>query len=315
MFTQIAPERIGNPVRCDEDRRDNFIYFRPVKFISFILRRIWCAWFFLVGASSFILLYPLFFILLRKRSWFRYAFRLKKVWAHIMLFGSGIFYKIKKEGVIDRKRSYVICPNHTSYLDIVLTNIAFSNYFHFMGKAELQTIPLFNIFFKRMNIPVDRTSITSSHKAFNRAKQDIEKGISIAIYPEGTIPESAPDLGPFKNGAFKLAIEMQIPIVPITYLDNWKIFPDKKDMIITVCDGNPILLYSANRRGWISSPVEFDSSYLHQREKEGAKIITGEKRWVKDGKSNELFIYLLQHYKIIVNNDDYFIIDLTKRTA
>ena len=205
-----------------------FGYFRPVKFISIILRRIWCAWFFLVGASSFILLYPLFFILLRKRSWFRYAFRLKKVWAHIMLFGSGIFYKIKKEGVIDPKRSYVICPNHTSYLDIVLTNIAFSNYFHFMGKAELQTIPLFNIFFKRMNIPVDRTSITSSHKAFNRAKQDIAKGISIAIYPEGTIPESAPDLGPFKNGAFKLAIEMQIPIVPITYLDNWKIFPDKK---------------------------------------------------------------------------------------
>jgi 1-acyl-sn-glycerol-3-phosphate acyltransferase len=79
-----------------------------------------------------------------------------------------------------------------------------------------------------MNIPVDRTSITASHKAFNRAKQDIDRGISIAIYPEATIPECSPAVGPFKNGAFKLAIEKQIPIVPITYLDNWKIFPDRK---------------------------------------------------------------------------------------
>lgn len=97
-----------------------------------------------------------------------------------------------------------------------------------MGKAELLTIPLFKIFFQRMNIPVDRTSITASHKAFNRAKQDIDRGISIAIYPEATIPECSPDVGPFKNGAFKLAIDKQIPIVPITYLDNWKIFPDRK---------------------------------------------------------------------------------------
>ena len=97
-----------------------------------------------------------------------------------------------------------------------------------MGKAELLHVPLFNMFFKRMNIPVDRRSITSSHKAFNRAKLDIEKGISIAIYPEATIPECAPEVGPFKNGAFKLAIEQQIPIVPVTYLDNWKIFPDRK---------------------------------------------------------------------------------------
>ena len=80
-----------------------------------------------------------------------------------------------------------------------------------------------------MNIPVDRTSITASHKAFNRAKEDIDRGISIAIYPEATIPECSPDVGPFKNGAFKLAIDKQIPIVPITYLDNWDIFPDRKD--------------------------------------------------------------------------------------
>ncbi len=117
-----------------------------------------------------------------------------------------------------------------------------------MGKAELLTIPLFKIFFQRMNIPVDRTSITASHKAFNRAKEDIDRGISIAIYPEATIPECSPELGPFKNGAFKLAIDKQIPIVPITYLDNWKIFPDRK--------GHRFLCRPGLSRIIVHSPIE-----------------------------------------------------------
>lgn len=96
-----------------------------------------------------------------------------------------------------------------------------------MGKAELRNVPLFNIFFKRMNISVDRSSIKDSHKAYKRARKDLSKGISLAIFPEATIPECSPELGPFKNGAFKLAIEMQLPIVPITFLDNWRIFPDR----------------------------------------------------------------------------------------
>jgi 1-acyl-sn-glycerol-3-phosphate acyltransferase len=139
--------------------------------------------------------FPFFLVFLSREKWFPLAWRLKKIWAHVILFFSGITYSIKKEGTIENGKAYVICPNHASYLDIVLTNIAFPNYFHFMGKAELLNIPLFNIFFKKMNIPVNRGSIKDSHKAF--------------------------------NGAFRLAIETQVPVVPITFLDNWKIFPDK----------------------------------------------------------------------------------------
>jgi 1-acyl-sn-glycerol-3-phosphate acyltransferase len=199
-----------------------------VKQLSFICRRIWCGWFFLSGFLSFLPLYPLFLIFLSREAWFPYAFRLKKVWAHWIIFSTGIFYTIRYESKLDRKQAYVICPNHSSYLDIVLTNITFPNYFHFMGKAELQKVPLFNIFFRRMNIAVNRSSITDSHKAFKRASGDLSKGISLAIFPEATIPNCAPELGPFKNGAFRLAIEKQVPIVPITYLDNWRLFPDTK---------------------------------------------------------------------------------------
>jgi 1-acyl-sn-glycerol-3-phosphate acyltransferase len=95
-----------------------------------------------------------------------------------------------------------------------------------MGKAELRKVPLFNIFFNRMNILVDRGSIIDSHRAFLRASQDLDKNISIAIFPEATIPESAPRVGRIKNGAFKLAIEKQVPIIPVVYLDNWRLLPD-----------------------------------------------------------------------------------------
>lgn len=143
-----------------------------------------------------------------------------------MLFNAGIFPKIIRKTKLLNGRPYVLCPNHCSYLDIVTTYIAIPEYFHFMGKAELKNIPLFGHFFKEMNIPVDRASIMSSHRAFQRAKEDIDKGISVAIFPEATIPETAPKLKVFKNGAFKLAIEKQVPVIPIVFLDNWKRMPD-----------------------------------------------------------------------------------------
>jgi 1-acyl-sn-glycerol-3-phosphate acyltransferase len=95
-----------------------------------------------------------------------------------------------------------------------------------MGKAELLKVPLFKKFFQGMNIPVNRKSAMDSHRAFKRAGNDINKGISITLFPEGTIHHNGPVMGRFKNGPFRLAVEKQIPIVPVTFLNNWILFPD-----------------------------------------------------------------------------------------
>jgi len=194
--------------------------------ITFVLRRIWCGWFFLSGFLFFLPLYPVFLVLLSRESWFRQAWQLKKIWAHWILMTTGIRYSVEQEEELQPGQAYVITPNHCSYLDILTTSIAIPNYFHFMGKAELKRIPMFGIFFKRMNISVDRGSRRDSHKAYKRARNDLRKGISMAIFPEGTIPAEAPELGHFKNGAFRLAIEMQVPVIPVSFADNWRIFPD-----------------------------------------------------------------------------------------
>lgn len=57
-----------------------------------------------------------------------------------------------------------------------------------------------------------------------RAKEELKNGWSIVIFPEGGIPLTTPNLGPFKNGAFKLAIDSEVNILPISIIDNWKLF-------------------------------------------------------------------------------------------
>ncbi|MEO8147921.1 MAG: lysophospholipid acyltransferase family protein [Bacteroidia bacterium] len=189
--------------------------------------KIWLAWFYTNATLFFLVLYPLVLIFISREKWFPIVFKLIQLWARWILFGSGIRYEIKKNTKLKKDKPYVFCPNHASILDTVITYVAIPNYFHFMGKAELRKAPLFGIFFKRMNIAVDRGSIRASHRAFMRAHDDIQKGISISVFPEATVPACAPKLGPVKNGAFKLAIENQIPLVPITYLNTWKILPER----------------------------------------------------------------------------------------
>lgn len=135
----------------------------------------------------------------------------------------GLFYKINwKTKKADLPQPCIYCANHASYLDIVISYLTVPNFFVFMGKQELGKIPLFRIFFRDMNILVERENNKSSHRAFMRASADIDRGQAVFIFPEAGI-SSTGKLRGFKNGAFKLAIEKQVPIVPISYLNNWKL--------------------------------------------------------------------------------------------
>jgi 1-acyl-sn-glycerol-3-phosphate acyltransferase len=89
-----------------------------------------------------------------------------------------------------------------------------------MAKAELMKIPLFKYFFVYLDIPVNRKSMTDAHKAFLEAGKKLDQGLSVVIYPEGSI-SSEGKLKSFKNGAFKLAIEKKVPVIPVVNINNW----------------------------------------------------------------------------------------------
>ena len=119
----------------------------------------------------------------------------------------------------------IFTPNHFSYLDILSVNVQMPYYFNFMAKSELGKIPLFRVFFRTIDIPVDRKSISGARKAIEMSNDRMERDISLLNFPEGGIGTTVPQMRAFKMGAFKLAIAHQVPVVPITIADNWKRLP------------------------------------------------------------------------------------------
>ena len=196
-----------------------------IRMTSFF-RYIWRIYFFVVGLLLFLLLCPFYYYLCTNEKRFKAGFYLKKKFCHILCFLTGVRPDVHFEEPLDPNQAYVICANHSSYIDIILTFGTIPVYFHMMAKAELKKIPLFNVFFIMQDIPVDRGSMKASHRAFVRSGEDIDKGYSIAIFPEATIPDHTPRLARFKNGPFKLAIDKQVSIIPVTFIDNWRILPD-----------------------------------------------------------------------------------------
>lgn len=188
-----------------------------------IPRVLWKLLFLLNFVIGLLVLFPIFYVLLLRPQWFPYAFKLKRLWANWIILVPGIFVTVKNKQKLKKINGPVVyCANHVSYLDIVISYVVIPHYFVFMGKQELKKAPLFNIFFKEMNILVDRKSRIGSHRAFVKAGEEIDKGNSMFLFPEGTISKDA-KLKKFKNGTFKLAIEKQVPIVPISFLNNWKL--------------------------------------------------------------------------------------------
>ncbi|MCC6182840.1 MAG: 1-acyl-sn-glycerol-3-phosphate acyltransferase [Bacteroidia bacterium] len=187
-----------------------------------IFAPIWKAWFFINFAITFIILYPFFFITI-KLQWLNLTFKIKRVWSFCIAYFSGVIPTLIYESKSKKMpKPSVFVGNHTSYLDIVLSTFYIDHLALYMGKAELLKAPLFKTFFKGMDIAVNRKSIKDSHRAFTRAGEEIDKGRSMVIYPEGTISSNGV-LKAFKNGPFKLAIEKQVPIVPVVNLNNWEL--------------------------------------------------------------------------------------------
>ena len=193
-----------------------------MKFISKLLRFAWAVYFLICFLVFFILFYPLFLVFLSRKEWYPHAHRLRGIWGAILMILTGIFPSVKFEEKLNRRGTYVFAPNHFSYLDIVTVNVLIPVYFNFMAKADLARIPVFGIFFRTIDIPVERGSSTASHKAFLEADRRLKQGVSMLIFPEGRIGDKVPYMSNFKVGAFRLAIENKVPIVTISILDNYK---------------------------------------------------------------------------------------------
>ncbi|HLG35276.1 MAG TPA: lysophospholipid acyltransferase family protein [Bacteroidia bacterium] len=144
-------------------------------------------------------------------------------WAKLFYILLFIRVKIKGEEFIDGKKMYVFVANHVSQLDVPAYAIACKNTIRFLAKAELTRIPLMGYIIRKLYLSVDRSDKEARYKSMQNMRKSLEEGISVFICPEGTRNRTSEPLLDFKDGAFRLAIEAQVPLAVLTVIDSQKL--------------------------------------------------------------------------------------------
>ena len=187
---------------------------------------LWRLWFYIAVFIAIVVLFPFIWVTAQTDTRYRAFFNYSRIWAKMVLYLSGFIYRCDWEQRPNKDQPYIICPNHTSMIDIMLTLALFDNCFVFIGKKELASLPLFGYFCRKTNLLVDRRSLSSRKAVMDKARRKLEEDIGLCVFPEGGVPEDSDEtLARFKNGAFVLAAEYNLPVIPVSYPDNKKHFP------------------------------------------------------------------------------------------
>lgn len=199
-----------------------------------ILQPFYTAYVLVTFVACLLAALPFFFIIGSfDKAWARrIIWNIVHYWAVAWLFCIG--QPVIKKGPRPARRKYVYIANHISYMDTVLIYAAIPHFFRTLGKKEMVHIPLFGFVYKQLAILVDRSSVHSRTKSLKLMWRLLKHECNIAIFPEGTFNETDKPLKDFFDGAFRLAINTQTPILPIVFPDTvnrwhysawWKLTP------------------------------------------------------------------------------------------
>ncbi len=175
----------------------------------------------------------------------RVSFIFIRAWAHTWSALVGIRYEIHGKEHIVKGQPYIYIFNHRSFLDAPVIPIAIPQEIRAMGKKELNNIPLFGLIVSRVAVWVDRKDANSRQVSVARLKEILNQGISVVVAPEGTRNDSNETLLPFQRGAFRIAVETQVPIMPMAIIGADKLM--KK---------GSLLMRPGKVRIYFSKPIE-----------------------------------------------------------
>jgi len=128
---------------------------------------------------------------------------------------SGVHVKVTGLDVLDPTQTYVFVSNHRSYLDTAAMFVYTGRRIGLLAKKELLKVPVLGVGMGFVNVmAIDRTNRESALRTTGAAAQRIKSGVSFAVFVEGTRAKPG-ELLPFKKGAFYMAREAGVPIVPV----------------------------------------------------------------------------------------------------
>lgn len=151
-----------------------------------------------------------------------FIYRVCMLWGDCWFALIGIWHRNIYETPHNKDTHYIFVANHISYLDAPIIVKTMRQPIRVLGKIEMSKIPIFGFIYRNAIVTVDRSSAENRARSVRILKSVVNKGISIFIFPEGTFNETNKPLKEFYDGAFRIAIESQIPIKPVLFLDGYE---------------------------------------------------------------------------------------------
>ena len=146
-------------------------------------------------------------------------------WSRLCSFFTPMFVSVTGKGNIDRKQSYIVVSNHQSHYDIFVMYGWLRLDMKWVMKKELRKIPFIGYACEKVgHIIIDRSDRVQALEAMEKAKRNIVNGTSVMFFPEGTRSKDG-KIGSFKKGAFMMALQLNLPILPVTIRGTRKILP------------------------------------------------------------------------------------------
>jgi 1-acyl-sn-glycerol-3-phosphate acyltransferase len=163
------------------------------------------------------------FLFGNRLSWLGYKFL--ALWSWIFSQLTFIRYKVYGREKIKRGKAYIFVSNHTSFLDIPGMCLTIPGEFRPLAKKELLKIPIFGWITRGAAVIVDRSSGESRKKSMDRLKWTLSHGIPLLIFAEGTQNRTKEIIQPFKDGAFRIALDTEQPILPLVVIGAGRLMP------------------------------------------------------------------------------------------
>lgn len=149
-------------------------------------------------------------------------------WSRSVLWLLLVPIKVTGRENVDSNQSYVFVANHQSFLDVFAVYGWLPNNFKWLMKKELRKIPFVGTACAVAgHIFVDRSNPRAAMESLTYIKAQLHDGISTVIFPEGTRTKTG-EMGRFKQGAFKIAMDMDLPVVPISLSGFFDAMPRNK---------------------------------------------------------------------------------------
>jgi 1-acyl-sn-glycerol-3-phosphate acyltransferase len=168
-------------------------------------------------------------LLTRRQDWAHLCGRL---WGNLNLWAAGVKVQLQGMENIEPGTTYILAANHQGWFDIFAILAKIPVQFRWLAKEELFRIPLFGQAMRSIGcIPIDRADRRKALESLYTAAEQVRRGTSIVIFPEGTRSLDGM-LQNFKKGGILLAIRSQHPILPISISGSHKILPKKGTIMI-----------------------------------------------------------------------------------